>query len=57
MTIQTGYVLLKVEYDSAKYDLSGITARFEGGKTVCKLTIVEVDEPDDVKDGHPFIHY
>ena len=57
MTIQTGYVLLKVEFNPSKYDLSGITARFERGNNVCSISVVEVDEPDDVKDGHPFIHY
>ena len=54
---QTGYVLLRVEYDPATHDLVGITSRFEGGKGCLLLTVQQVDTPDQAKGDCPFIAY
>jgi hypothetical protein len=54
---QTGYVLLRVDYDPATHDLSGITSRFEGGQGCLHLTVQQVDTPDQTKGDTPFIAY
>ena len=54
---QTGYVLLRVDYDPAAHDLAGITSRFEGGQGCLRLTVQQVDTPDQVAGNHPFIAY
>ena len=57
MTMETGYVLVKVDYDPEKYDLNGITSRMEGGKGCVRLSICQVDEPSEVGSDAPFIGY
>jgi hypothetical protein len=54
---QTGYVLLRVDYDPATHDLVGITSRFEGGQGCLHLTVQQVDTPDQTKGDAPFIAY
>ena len=55
--VATGYVLLRVQYDPQRHDLTGITARFEGGQGCATLTVCQVDDPIAVKGEHPFIAY
>jgi len=54
---QTGYVLLRVDYDPATHDLAGITSRFEGGQGCLRLTVQQVETPDQIKGAAPFIAY
>ena len=57
MAMETGYVLVKVQYDSEKYDLKGITSKMEGGQGCIKLSVEQVDEPSAVESEAPFIVY
>jgi hypothetical protein len=57
MAVETGYVLVKVQYDSEKYDLKGITSKMEGGQGCIKLSVEQVDEPSEVGSDAPFIGY
>lgn len=54
---ETGFVLLRIDYDPATHDLVGITSRFEGGQGCCRLTVQQVDTPDQTQGDCPFIAY
>lgn len=53
----TGFVLLKIDYDSEQFDLTAISHKMVGGQNIVTLQVVEVVEPDDVPDSHPFIGF
>ena len=54
---KTGFVLLRVDYDPETHDLAGITSRMEGGKGCIRLTVQQVDAPEETRGDDPFISY
>lgn len=54
---QTGYVLLRVEYNPETHDLAQIKSRIEGGQGCIRLTVEQVDTPEQTKGNHPYISY
>jgi len=54
---QTGFVLLQVDYDSDRFDLTDITHKMVGGQNLINLQVLETVDPDDVPDSHPFIAF
>ena len=57
MSMETGYVLVRVQYDSEKYNLKGITSKMQGGQGCIKLSVEQIDEPSAVESEAPFIGY
>ena len=54
---QTGFVLLRVDYNPETHDLAGIVSRMEGGKGCIRLTVQQVDTPEETRGNSPYISY
>lgn len=54
---KTGFVLLRVDYNPETHDLAGIVSRMEGGKGCIRLTVQQVDAPDETQGENPYISY
>lgn len=54
---QTGFVLLRVDYDAQKYDLEQITHKMEGGQGFVSLQVIETVTPENVTNPHPYIGF
>lgn len=54
---QTGFVLLRVNYDAQKYDLEQITHKMQGGQGFVNLQVIETVTPENVTNPNPFIAF
>ena len=54
---KTGFVLLRVDYNPETHDLALIAPRMEGGKGCIRLTVQQVDTPEEARGNSPYISY